>query len=178
MKVRILEEHGYDAAMLGLSLSFDQAPDQMPRVANRLRFLGDGHNKFLESIVLWIDVTAARYFWQQFDTYRVGVTKQSQSTMHTITAHLLRNADFEHPVPDAILSRLNSLIEEGAWDEVKWALPESFLQRRIVCLNYMSLQRIIRQRRTHRLEDWRAFIAQVLAQAAHPELLEQERNQP
>ncbi len=176
MKVRILEEHGYRAAMLGLSLSYGGDPQRMPKVADRLRFLGDGHNKFLESIVLWLDVTAARYFWQQFDTYRIGVSKQSQSTMHTITAHPLTGEDFEHPVPDAILHHLNALIAQGARDQVKWALPESFLQRRIVCLNYMALQRIIRQRASHRLKDWQAFIAQVLEQVEHPELLEEERN--
>jgi hypothetical protein len=177
MNVNIIEEHGYETALLGLSLSFGQDPARMPRVASRLRFLGDGHNKFLESIMLWLDVTAARYFWQQFDTYRVGVSKQSESTMHTMTAHPLGPDDFEHPVPEAILEHLNALIAKGAWEEVKWALPESFLQRRIVCLNYMALQRIIRQRRSHRLEDWQAFIAQVLEQAEHPELLEEERNE-
>ena len=80
MHVRILEEHGHDSALLGLSLSYDQTPERMPAVAERLRFRGDGHNKFLESILVWLDVTAPRYFWQQFDTYRVGVTKQRQST--------------------------------------------------------------------------------------------------
>lgn len=173
MKVRVLEEHGYDSAMLGLSLSHQQDPARMPAVAQRLRFLGDGHNKFLESIVVWLDVVAPRYFWQEFDTYRIGVTRQSESTMHTITARSLLQTDFAHPVPDAHLAHLNQLIAEGRWEEAKWQLPESFLQRRIVSANYMALQRIVRQRRSHRLPEWRVFIDELIASAAHPELLEE-----
>jgi hypothetical protein len=174
MRVRILEEHGYGSALLGLSLSYDQAPQRMPAVAERLGLRGDGHNKFLEAIVVWLDVTAPRYFWQQFDTYRVGVTKQSQSTMHTMTARLLAQTDFAHPIPDAHLDHLNRLIEAGDWESVKHDLPESFEQRRIVCTNYMALQRMIRQRETHRLAEWREFIAAVMAQAAHPKLLKED----
>ena len=174
MKVRVLEEHGASSALLGLSLSYGSPIEKMDTVAERLRFLGNGHNKFLESIVMWLDVTAARYFWQQFDTYRVGITKQSESTMHTMTKRPLQQTDFAHPIPEDLLSHLNRLIHEKAWDKVKWCLPESFLQRRIVCANYMTLQRIIRQRRTHRLHEWEAFTRQVLDQVEHPEYLDQE----
>jgi len=99
MKVKILDERGYDWALLGLSLSFEQDPADMPRVAQKLAFRGDGHNKFLESIVLWLDITAPRYWWQQFDTYRAGVSKQSASTMHTMTRRALTQEDFEHSIP-------------------------------------------------------------------------------
>ncbi len=173
MRVHILEEHGYSSALLGLCLSYNQDPKKMPAVACKLRFKGDGHNKFLESIVVWLDMDAPRYFWQQFDTYRIGVTKQSESTMHTMTARLLQQDDFEHPIPEVHLAHLNHLIEEGQWETVKRDLPESFLQRRIVCLNYMTLQRMIRQRNAHRLAEWRIFIDDVLRQAAHAELLDE-----
>ncbi|MBU1050661.1 hypothetical protein KKG90_11635 [Candidatus Bipolaricaulota bacterium] len=171
MNLLILEEHGYSAALLGLCLSYNQNPDRMPEVAKKLCFKGDGHNKFLESIVVWIDMDAPRYFWLQFDTYRVGVSKQSESTMHTMTSRPLQQTDFEYPIPEAHLQHLNALIAEGQWQAAKRDLPESFLQRRIVCLNYMVLQRMIRQRESHRLAEWRAFVNGVLRQAEHSELL-------
>jgi len=174
MKVKILEEHGYESALVGLSLSYDQDPAKMSKVALRLCFRSEGHNKFLESVVLWLDIRAPRYFWQQFDTYRVGVTKQSQSTMHTMTARPLEQSDFAHPIPENHLEHLNRLIKAGDWEEVKHDLPESFEQRRIVSMNYMALQRMIRQRETHRMAEWRAFIDAILAQAAHPELLKED----
>ena len=173
MQVHVVEEHGYETALLGLSLSYGRDPEEMKVVARRLRFKGDGHNKFLESIVVWLDVDAPRYFWQQYDTYRVGVTKQSESTMHTMTARPLMQKDFAHPIPIEYLEYLNCLIEQEAWEEVKRNLPESFLQRRIVCQNYMSLQRVIHQRKHHRLSEWSVFVDEVLRQVAHRELLDE-----
>jgi hypothetical protein len=173
VKLRVLEEHGHESALLGLSLSHRQDPTRMPAVAQRLAVLGDGHNKFLESIVVWLDLTAPRYFWQEFDTYRVGVTRQSESTMHTITQRALELSDFAHPVPEQHLAYLNRLIAEGGWEEVKWQLPESFLQRRIVSANYMALQRIVRQRATHRLPEWREFIDHLVSAVEHPEYLKE-----
>ncbi len=173
MRVLVLEEHGHDSALLGLSLSHRQDPAKMPVVARRLALLGDGHNKFLESIVVWLDIAAPRYFWQEFDTYRIGVTRQSESTMHTMTQRPLAQADFAHPVPDAHLAHLNRLIAEGRWEETKWQLPESFLQRRIVSASYLALQRVVRQRASHRLPEWRAFIDALLASVEHPEYLKE-----
>ncbi len=173
MNVHIIEEHGYSSALLGLCLSYNRDPERMSAVAEKLRFKGDGHNKFLETITVWMDIDAPRYFWQQFDTYRIGVTKQSESTMHTMTTRPLQQEDFEHPIPAAHLQHLNALIAEEQWQSVKHDLPESFLQRRVVCLNYMILQRMIRQRRTHRLAEWRTFIDEVLRQTEHPELLDE-----
>ena len=174
MKLVILEEHGYASALLGLSLSHNQDPERMPAVGDRLKFLGDGHNKFLESVVVWMDMTAPRYFWQQFDTYRIGVSKQSESTMHTLTARPLAQEDFAHSIPEGALAFLNERIEEEDWETVKWNLPESFLQRRIICTNYMALQRIVRQRRSHRLPEWQDFVSLLCGQIEHPELISQE----
>jgi len=171
MRVKVLGEHGYEFALLGLSLSYDKDPVDMFRVAEILVFKGDGHNKFLESIMVWLDIVAPRYWWQQFDTYRIGVTKQSGSTMHTMTERGLTQDDFEHPIPEEFLIRLNNLIAAGDWERTKWFLPESFLQQRVVCLNYMALQRMIRQRKTHKLKEWHIFIDQILGQVEHPGLL-------
>ncbi|MCK9240314.1 hypothetical protein [Desulfocurvus sp.] len=53
-------------------------------MAEKLAPLDKGHNKVLESMCVWLDVRMPRYWWQEFDTYRVGVTKQSESTMHIL----------------------------------------------------------------------------------------------
>jgi len=94
--------------------------------------------------------------------------------MHTMPKRPLKQGDFEHPIPAETLAHLNDLIADKDWKQVKWLLPESFLQRRIVCLNYMTLQRMIRQRATHKLEEWPAFIDQVRGQVSHPEFLKED----
>ena len=55
-----------------------------------------GHDKFLEMIHLWIDYTCSRSIHQQIDTYRVGVTKSSESTHHMLIEDVLnRCIDFK-----------------------------------------------------------------------------------
>ena len=168
MRVQILREAGYEEAMLGLSLSWASNKDRSAEIATKLAYKHGGHNKFLESMVVWIDIVAPRYWWSEMDTYRVGVTKQSESTMHTITKRHLNQSDFERPVE---LDRINNLIDEYhridsdkksflVW--IKNTLPEGFLQRRIVCTNYKALQNIYHQRKSHRLPEWSVFCDSLL----------------
>lgn len=164
MKIRVLREAGYEEALLGLSLSYNQPTEKMARVADRLYSHDDGHNKFLESIAVWLDIVAPRYWWQQFDTYRVGMTKQSQSTMHTLMKRLLVQEDFEQPIHPATLEHLNDLIAQRAFETVKLELPEGFLQRRIVCTNYKVLRHIVAQRKRHRLPEWVQFCEAIISQ--------------
>jgi hypothetical protein len=162
MKVQVLREAGYEEALLGLSLSYNQPVEKMSRVANRLYCHDDGHNKFLESITVWLDIVAPRYWWQQFDTYRVGMTKQSESTMHTLMKRPLAQNDFEHPIHPATLERLNDLIAVRDFETVKIELPEGFLQRRVVCTNYKVLRHVITQRLRHRLPEWIFFCQEIV----------------
>lgn len=182
MRVRVIEEHGYEAALFGMGLSFGKTSPfdyyeewpfhHMSDVAEKLSGRDGGHNKFLESIVVWLDITAPRYWWQEFDTYRVGTTKQSESTMHTMTTRHLYQKDFEgENIPLEIITYLNDLIDQKEWKKVKEALPESFRQRRIVCTNYKVLRNMIQQRKKHKLTEWRTFIKNVLGQIKRPQFL-------
>jgi len=171
MEVIILREAGHQEALLGLSLSYDQPIDRMSDVARKLAGRDNGENKFLESIAVWLDVTAPRYWWAQADTYRVGVTKQSASTMHTILRRPLAQGDFERPLPEDTLAKLNALIDARNFDDLKNQLPEGFLQRRIVCTNYKALRHMIAQRHDHRLREWHFFCEAALSQVEHPEFL-------
>lgn len=167
MRVKVLREAGVDEALLGLSLSYGKEPNIT--VANRLAHKQGGHNKFLESIVVWLDITAARYWWQQFDTYRVGTTKQSESTMHTLLRDNLTQEDFEDGIHEGFLDSLNYWRLMKDWVTLKRHLPESFLQRRIVCTNYKVLQNMETQRRSHRLEEWQYFLDELQGQLGAPE---------
>lgn len=60
--------------------------------------IGDNHahRKYLRQIMVSMDITAPRYWWQEFDTYKVGTVANSASTMHKITAHQFSIDDFSH----------------------------------------------------------------------------------
>jgi len=71
IKVIKLEEAGYESAIKGLSLNKNQTQSHSKKVAQILCDKDFGHNKFLESIYIWLDVTAPRYWWSEADTYRL-----------------------------------------------------------------------------------------------------------
>lgn len=177
MNTIVLREAGYREALLGLSLSYGQrwSPDDETKayeVARRLAHKGDGHNKFLESMCVWLDVTAPRFFWSEMDTYRTGMTKQSESTMHTLKRDGVRDNQFDPYPGHAAVKNVQDAVHRGYIEEIKARLPESFLQRRIICTNYATLQRIVRQRKKHRLSQWQRFCFDVLTQVKYPEFLD------
>lgn len=47
---------------------------------------GSEHRKFLRQIMVSVDITAPRYWWTEFDTYKVGTTANSTSTMHKLAS--------------------------------------------------------------------------------------------
>lgn len=187
MKVRILREAGYDEALQGMALSYkDRAVDldtwwttQSERAAKRAPLLAPmdgGHNKFLRQISMWVDIEAARCWWSEFDTYKVGTVAQSESTMHTLSKRAPTYADFEHDTPAgsvvAFMDEWAQQKADGRFDiaRLKCALPEGFLQRRIVSMNYAVLRTIVQQRQSHKLHYWRTFCDLIVPQLQHPEL--------
>ena len=56
------------------------------KLAQQLIRGGSEHRKFLRQIQVSVDITAPLYWWKEFDTYKVGTTANSTSTMHKITA--------------------------------------------------------------------------------------------
>lgn len=183
MEVNVITEAGYEESLYGLSLSFkDRAVPikewwtterfiKMKKTGKALSDRDGGHNKFLESIVVWIDIEAPRYWWSEFDTYRVGTTKQSESTMHTLMKRPAEPSDFEDNIQQVTIDILNESLDTKNIQLIKAHLPESYLQRRIVCTNYKVLRNIIYQRHDHKLKLWEKFIRDVIIQIEHPELL-------
>lgn len=188
MNVLVLSENGYEEAALGFSLSYNSTPERAKQIFQKYAFGVPGESKFLESMYVWIDVTAPRFWWQEADTYRVGNSKQSQSTMHTITKRKLEQSDFYSVIAQQHLDRLNDLIwmystETDPQDKyemfvrIKSELPEGFLQRRIWCVNYKTLQNMYWQRKKHRLKLWQDFFTQLRTQIQHPDFIFGDTNE-
>ena len=119
---------------------------------------GPSHRKFMRQILVSVDITAPRYWWTQFDTYKVGVTACSESTMHTLMKRELEQSDFARELPDGWLERLNGLIKQKKFECLVNALPQGYMQKRHVTLNYEAALNIKGQRNGHKLEEWQLFI--------------------
>lgn len=63
-------------------------------LASRLIKAGTEHRKFLRMIHVQMDVIAPLYWWKEADTYKIGTTANSCSTMHTLTKRPFAEKDF------------------------------------------------------------------------------------
>lgn len=55
---------------------------------------GPEHRKFMRQIIVAMDITAPFYWWAEFDTYKVGVTRNSCSFMHRGVSKPFEITDF------------------------------------------------------------------------------------
>jgi len=180
MAIRIVEEAGHHSAVTGMRFSFQpECPlGDILSVAyvdtsssRALASKDKGHNKFLESIMVWMDIQAPLYFWKEFDTYRVGITKQSKSTMHTIMKGCIPDSGFVPEVHIGTIDMLNDLIEQGDFTAVIANLPDGYLQTRRVCISYKGIRSIMLQRKNHKLKEWAVFCEYMLQNLRYPRLL-------
>lgn len=138
----------------------------------RLAKAGTEHAKYLRMITVTADVIAPLYWWKEFDTYKVGTVANSCSTMHKLHSNELSFDDFsfEHlglgslSVLRMTIDHLNkcrkNFLESGDkddWWQLIQLLPSSYNQKRTVMLNYQVLSNIYRQRKNHKLDEWRKF---------------------
>jgi hypothetical protein len=140
---------------------------------------GTEHRKYMRMMPVYVRITAPLYWWKEFDTYKVGTVANSCSTMHKIaekefewgdfsTEHLIRVRDSHlgDTVPtlvfDSVICGLNfwrnrylKTTSKDDWWQLIQLLPSSYNQTRNVMLNYEVLANIYRQRKGHKLDEWR-----------------------
>lgn len=154
----------------------------------RLYKAGQSHRKWARQVMVSMDITAPLYWWKQFDTYKVGTTANSESTMHTIMSKEFDISDFSFDSAEQVMTQeyleqiilvLNELrdcyvnfddyIKHGAivkdipkgsvFNTLIELLPSGFLQTRTVTLSYENIFAIIEQRSHHKLSEWQDFIS-------------------
>lgn len=140
-------------------------------LAIKLVKAGSEHRKFLRQIFVCVDITAPRYWWTEFDTYKIATVSNSCSTMHKIHSKKFDINDFSYEnISDSGLETLNNIIDalnmarniylenkdKTYWYDMIKLLPQSYNQKRTITMNYENLLGICSkgQRRFHKLTDW------------------------
>lgn len=142
-------------------------------LAQRLCKAGSDHRKFLRQIFVSVDITAPLYFWKEYDTYKVGTTANSTSTMHKIHAKEFEIGDFscERMLPStkqllwlSIIPELNDLRDnfnktkdKDVWYAMIQLLPSSYNQMRTCTMTYENLRNMYHARKNHKLDEWHTF---------------------
>ena len=185
-----LGEHGFLPARIGTLLSYwvidnteplsvliDKILDKDCAVLEKLSPKDHGENKFLEALWTWWIIRMPRDWWSHFDQYRHAKqyvddsVSLSSSTMHTLLRRHVVESDFAGECAPGTLGFLNLCIDLNQLEKAKRALPEGYLQTRVVAMNYQTLRNILLQRSTHKLEEWQVFCDAVRQEVEHPELL-------
>ena len=171
-------DHHYYANFIG--------PNDM-NLARRLISGGTEHRKFLRQIMVSVDITAPLYWWKEFDTYKVGTTANSTSTMHKLASTPITRDCFEmddycgdlvyftydgdsltdYTVNDImnniiedleqLRQKYNETKDKRYWKELVRLLPNGWLQTRTVTMNYENLRSMYHQREYHKLTEWHTF---------------------
>ena len=159
---------------------YEIGPNDMD-LARRLINGGSEHRKFLRQIFVSVDITGPLYWWKELDTYKVGTTANSTSTMHKLASTPITKECFEMDdycgdkldlIDEARFGwRMESFLDDleqlrliyletkdkRYWKElVRW-LPNGWLQTRTWTANYEVLRTIYHQRQGHKLTEWNAF---------------------
>lgn len=124
---------------------------------------GSEHRKFLRQIFVAVDITAPLYWWKEFDTYKVGTVSNSTSTMHKlastpITMDCFENGEmiYSFTIAELEMNRLKYLEtkDKNEWKRLIVNLPESWLQKRTITMNYENILNMYQQRKNHKLTEW------------------------
>lgn len=138
------------------------------------------HGQFLTGIKVNFDLTFSNKAWVEAERYRFLEFVSSQSTMHRITKFDLDSCYNEYVDPRIIaimkekVEYYNTLIEKrdnadvnekSAFDEqitkqyleILYSNPSGFELTARMTTNYRCLRNIYKQRKNHRLPEWREF---------------------
>ena len=159
---------------------------------------GDDHAKFLRMIHVQADITAPLYWWKEYDTYKVGSTANSCSTMHKIHSKPIEVSDFS--VDDLAFDDMGIYVsvadmfrgvaydcellrrkyletkDKRYWKALIQLLPQGYNQKRTVDLNYQVLAHMYFARKNHKLDEWHEFCAWVEGLPYFKEIVVQEDN--
>ena len=170
--VKKLELLGMDWAMKAMRMPFMSISKSLQQdilLAKKLINRGSEHRKFLRQITVQLEIEASMTFWFEFDTYKVGVTSNSESFWNTIgTQRIFVSDNFVSSFQsskylDEILVIINKYINEKSpsKESLRYLIPQGIKYRRIVTMTGEALLNIINQRQSHRLTEWIEFINDV-----------------
>lgn len=135
---------------------------------------GSVHAKYRRMIPVFVDITAPIFWWKEMDTYRIGVTRNSCSTMHKIHVHPFTIDDFSHEgcskvdyayetlkqavdICEKLRKDFNETQNKDYWRALIEILPEGFNMKSTLFLNYEVLVGIYHDRKNHKLDEWHTF---------------------
>ena len=124
---------------------------------------GEGHDNWLLGVRVAFDITMSAKMLVEAERYHFFDIVSSSSQMHRIAKFDLDYAYIEYTDP-GIVEIMKRLVDEyninptpENYLRLLYSNPSGFLYTMRITTNYRQLKTIYRQRRTHRLPEWRDF---------------------
>ena len=128
---------------------------------------GEAHDQFLTGITVQFDLTFSNKAWVEAERYRFLYFVSSQSTIHRMAKFNLETSYNEY-VDKRIITLMQDILAEynAETDEKKkkelylkllYSNPAGFKITAGMTTNYRQLKTIYKQRKNHKLPEWRAF---------------------
>lgn len=138
--------------------------------------LGEGHDNYLNGIIVQFDLTFTNKAWVEAERYHFLDFISSQSTMHRICKFDLDKAYINYVDPRMIEIMKEKVAEynelqandpsnpslKEKYLEILYSNPAGFRLTAKMTTNYRQLKTIYKQRRYHRLPEWQAFCDWIL----------------
>lgn len=199
IRIDNLQIYGIESAMRGMRNPMNSwhlndthgnniGPNDM-KLLLQLTKAGPDHRKVLRQMMISCDITAPLYWWKEWDTYKVGVTTNSTSTMHKLCSRELTVHDFSFEdmhdnefIVNVVLDNLNTRIRDykegmkqnkGLWRTIIQLLPSAYNQTRTITMSYENVLNMYKQRRHHKLQEWRDFCTYMYDNLAYFDRLQQ-----
>lgn len=125
--------------------------------------IGEGHDQWLTGVIVQFDVKGTLKWWTEAQRYHFLDFVSSQSTMHRICKFDIKSQCNEYVRAETI-NVLNELVEcynlnptSENYLRVLYNIPTGFQLTAGMTTNYRQLKTIYKQRKNHRLPEWRDF---------------------
>ena len=97
---------------------------------------GTDHSKFMRMINVSCDITAPRYWWTEYDTYKVGTVRNSCSTMHKIADKEFEPSDFSREHLTTLDFQHYDILDTEEVERIEFQTASTEILRLIIqCLN-------------------------------------------
>lgn len=183
VKVYDLEESLHASGYpLRTTTNWEETEEATLKRAKNLSHAADwvgAHDQFLTGILVSFDLTFSNKTWVEAERYRFLSFVSSESTMHRITKFNLKeqcNRYVDARIIDIVQEKINEYnrlsklqpegeesrkqseqIKKELYLEILYNIPAGFELTARLTTNYRCLKNIWRQRRDHRLPEWREF---------------------
>lgn len=125
--------------------------------------IGAGHDNFLNGILVSYDLTFSNKAWVELERYNFIDFVSSQSTMHRIAKFDLRKQYNEYvdtrmiDIMEELKDRYNATQDKEDYLKLLYSNPSGFQLTARLTTNYRQLKTVYKQRKNHRLPEWREF---------------------